>query len=135
MGDSQRGDGGGQKGTAMRRRRRRGAAEKVLDVGRRQRALGQHGLASLFDKRRDVVQLVFVGAFLSTPALDVVFDVVKTLHHLVDDPAHDHTTLTVTYPIGVALTTGQTYNKDRKFQPGRTWVIFEAMFFQAIVVF
>jgi len=76
----------------MRRRRDVDAAEKVLDVGRRQRALGQHRVASLFDERRDVVQLVLVGAFLSTPALDVVLDVMETLHRRVDDPAHSQTT-------------------------------------------
>ena len=87
MSDCQSGDGGGQQGTAGRRRRR-GAAEKVVDVRRRQLALGQHSVASLVDERCDVVQLVLVGAFLSTPALDVVLDVVETLHRLVDDPTH-----------------------------------------------
>ena len=92
MGDCQSGsgDGGGQQGTTVRQRRRRSAVEKVVDVGRRQRALGQHRVASLVDERRDVVQLIFVGAFLSTPALDVVLDVVETLHGRVDDPAHGH---------------------------------------------
>jgi len=92
VGDCQSGDGGGQQGTEERMRRRRDTAEEVLDVGRRQRALGQHRVARLFDERRDVVQLVLVGAFLSTPALDVVLDVVETLHRRVDDPAHSQTT-------------------------------------------
>jgi len=89
--DCQGGDGGGQQGTTVRRRRRRNAAEKVVDVGRRERALGQHGVASLVNERRDVVQLILVGAFLPAPALDVVLDVVETLHSRVDHPAHTTT--------------------------------------------
>lgn len=87
-GDCQRGgdDGGGQQGTEVGRSSRRSAVEKVVDVGRRQRTLGENSVARLLDERRDVVQLVLVGAFLSTAALDVVLDVVETLHRCVDDP-------------------------------------------------
>jgi len=94
VGDCQSGDGDGQQGTEERLGRRRGAAEKVFDVRRWQRALGQHRVAGPFDERRDVFQLVLVGALLSTPAFDVVLDVVETLHRRVDDPAHSRTTHT-----------------------------------------
>ena len=71
--------------------RGRGAGvEEVVDVGRLERALGEHGVARLVDERRDVVELVLVGALLSTPALDVVLDVVETLHRRVHHSAHTH---------------------------------------------
>jgi len=91
------GGGGGQQGTEVRGRGRRGSGrggvEEVVDVGRRERALREDGVARLRDERRDVVELVLVGARLPTPAPDVVLDVVETLHRRVHHSArHTNTT-------------------------------------------
>jgi len=70
-----------------------GGVEEVVDVGRRERALREDGVARLRDERRDVVELVLVGARLPTPAPDVVLDVVETLHRRVHHSArHTNTT-------------------------------------------